>query len=116
MFNHRQEPAEVELRLEAAADFADLFEVKDRSRRKATRTARYEATSSCSDTGATGSSARATGTPFLLLRTLLGLEPDGDELTVDPALPDGIGSISLRGIPGRWGRADALATREEVQA
>ena len=29
VFNHRQEPAEVELRLEAAADFADLFEVKD---------------------------------------------------------------------------------------
>ena len=60
--------------------------------------------------------AWATGTPFLLLRTLLGLEPDGDELAVDPALPDGIASISLRGIPGRWSRADALATREEVHA
>jgi glycogen debranching enzyme len=53
--------------------------------------------------------AWATGTPLLLLRVLLGLEPDGDELAVDPVLPDGIGEIELRNIPGRWGRADARA-------
>ena len=29
VYNHDAEPAEIELRVEAAADFADLFEVKD---------------------------------------------------------------------------------------
>ena len=33
--------------------------------------------------------AWSTGTPLLLLRTMLGLEPLGDHLVVDPALPDG---------------------------
>jgi glycogen debranching enzyme len=59
--------------------------------------------------------AWATGTPLLLLRVLLGLEPDGDELAIDPVLPDGIGEIELRNIPGRWGRAEAKA-REAVAA
>jgi glycogen debranching enzyme len=59
--------------------------------------------------------AWATGTPLLLLRVLLGLEPDGDELAVDPVLPDGIGEIELRNIPGRWGRVEATA-REAVRA
>jgi glycogen debranching enzyme len=54
--------------------------------------------------------AWATGTPLLLLRVLLGLEPDGDQLAVDPVLPDGIGEIELRNIPGRWGRAEATAS------
>jgi glycogen debranching enzyme len=58
--------------------------------------------------------AWATGTPLLLLRVLLGLEPEGDELAVDPVLPDGIGEIELRNIPGRWGRAEAVA-REAVR-
>ena len=31
--------------------------------------------------------AWSTGTPLLLLRTMLGLEPQGDHLVVDPALP-----------------------------
>jgi glycogen debranching enzyme len=48
--------------------------------------------------------AWSTGTPLLLLRTLLGLEPDGDRLVVDPAIPDGLGRIELAGVPGRWGR------------
>ena len=51
--------------------------------------------------------AWATGTPLLFLRVLLGLEPRGGELAVDPRLPQGIERIELRGIPGRWGRADA---------
>ncbi len=58
--------------------------------------------------------AWATGTPLLLLRVLLGLEPDGDELLVDPRLPERISRIELCGIPGRWGRQDA--TTKEVVA
>jgi glycogen debranching enzyme len=53
--------------------------------------------------------AWATGAPLLLLRVLLGLEPDRDQLGIDPVLPDGIERIALRGIPGRWGRTDAVA-------
>jgi glycogen debranching enzyme len=51
--------------------------------------------------------AWSTGTPLLLLRTMLGLEPLGDHLVVDPALPRGIGRLELLDIPGRWGRLDA---------
>ena len=47
--------------------------------------------------------------PLLLLRTMLGLEPLGDHLIVDPALPSGIGVLALLEIPGRWGRVDAFA-------
>ena len=53
--------------------------------------------------------AWSTGTPLLLLRTMLGLEPIGDHLVVDPALPAGIGHLELLDIPGRWGRIDAFA-------
>jgi glycogen debranching enzyme len=56
--------------------------------------------------------AWATGTPLLLLRVLLGLEPDGDELHSDPHLPDKIEWIELAGIPGRWGHADASTAKE----
>ncbi|HEY3008218.1 MAG TPA: glycogen debranching N-terminal domain-containing protein [Micromonosporaceae bacterium] len=52
--------------------------------------------------------AWSTGAPLLLLRTMLGLEPVGDHLIVDPALPEGIGVIALLDIPGRWGRVDAF--------
>jgi glycogen debranching enzyme len=52
--------------------------------------------------------AWSTGAPLLLLRTLLGLEPIGDNLIVDPALPIGLGRIELLDIPGRWGRVDAF--------
>jgi glycogen debranching enzyme len=55
--------------------------------------------------------AWATGTPLLLLRVMLGLEPDGDRLAVDPVLPSRIGELALRGIAGRWGSADAEAAR-----
>jgi glycogen debranching enzyme len=61
--------------------------------------------------------AWSTGTPLLLLRTMLGLEPQGDHLIVDPALPDGIGLLALLDIPGRWGRVDAFARgRDMVEA
>ena len=51
--------------------------------------------------------AWSTGAPLLMLRTLLGLEPVGDRLLVDPAIPTAIPNIQLLDIPGRWGRVDA---------
>jgi len=53
--------------------------------------------------------AWSTGAPLLLLRTMLGLEPQGDHLIVDPALAPKIGLVGLLDIPGRWGRVDAFA-------
>jgi glycogen debranching enzyme len=53
--------------------------------------------------------AWSTGAPLLLLRTMLGLEPVGDHLIVDPSLPSGIGRVELLDVPGRWGRVDAFA-------
>jgi glycogen debranching enzyme len=52
--------------------------------------------------------AWSTGAPLLFLRTMLGLEPSGEHLVVDPALPVGIGHVELLDIPGRWGRVDAF--------
>ncbi|HME04376.1 MAG TPA: glycogen debranching N-terminal domain-containing protein [Solirubrobacteraceae bacterium] len=52
--------------------------------------------------------AWSTGAPLLLLRTMLGLEPHGEHLVVDPALPTSIGHLELLDIPGRWGRIDAF--------
>ena len=52
--------------------------------------------------------AWSTGTPLLLLRTMLGLDPIGAHLVVDPALPASIGHLELLDIPGRWGRIDAF--------
>jgi glycogen debranching enzyme len=53
--------------------------------------------------------AWATGTPLLLLRAVLGLEPRAALLTVDPVLPPAIGSLQISGLPGRWGRIDVGA-------
>jgi glycogen debranching enzyme len=58
--------------------------------------------------------AWSTGTPLLLLRTMLGLEPQGEHLIVDPALPDSIGLLALLDIPGRWGRVDAFARQRDL--
>ena len=52
--------------------------------------------------------AWSTGAPLLLLRTMLGLEPHGDDLIIDAALPTSIGRLELLDIPGRWGRIDAF--------
>jgi hypothetical protein len=49
----------------------------------------------------------------MLLRTMLGLEPVGDHLVVDPALPATIGHLELLDIPGRWGRIDAFGRGRE---
>jgi glycogen debranching enzyme len=51
--------------------------------------------------------AWAAGTPLLLIRVLLGLEPRGHDLTSTPYVPPAIGSLGLSGVPGRWGRADS---------
>jgi glycogen debranching enzyme len=60
--------------------------------------------------------AWSTGAPLLLLRTMLGLEPQGEHLVVDPALPSTIGHLELLDIPGRWGRIDAFGRgRVEVE-
>ncbi|MFG1951027.1 glycogen debranching N-terminal domain-containing protein [Micromonospora sp. NPDC048830] len=53
--------------------------------------------------------AWSTGTPMLLLRTMLGLEPHEGHLGVEPRLPVGMGRIEVLDIPGRWGRVDAFA-------
>ncbi len=55
--------------------------------------------------------AWAAGTPLLLVRVLLGLEPGEHGLRSDAVLPEGISEISLTGIPGRWGRVDIVARR-----
>jgi glycogen debranching enzyme len=52
--------------------------------------------------------AWSTGAPLLFLRTMLGLEPEGEHLIVDPALPSTIGRLELLDIPGRWGVIDAF--------
>jgi glycogen debranching enzyme len=52
--------------------------------------------------------AWSTGAPLLLLRTMLGIMPEGEHLVVDPAVPETIGRIELLDIPGRWGRIDAF--------
>ena len=52
--------------------------------------------------------AWSTGTPLLLIRALLGLDPHGEHLVVDPALPPTMGRLELLDIPGRWGRIDAF--------
>ncbi len=60
--------------------------------------------------------AWSTGTPLLLLRTMLGLEPLGEHLVVEPALPRAIGLLALLNVPGRWGTIDVFGrggVREE---
>jgi glycogen debranching enzyme len=52
--------------------------------------------------------AWSTGAPLLLLSTMLGLRPSGEELIVNPGVPEKIGHIALLDIPGRWGRMDAF--------
>jgi glycogen debranching enzyme len=51
--------------------------------------------------------AWSTGAPLLFLRTMLGLEPSGENLVVNPALPKQFDHVELLDIPGRWGRIDA---------
>ena len=59
--------------------------------------------------------AWSAGTPLLLLRVMLGLEPQGEHLIIDPAVPPGMGRVELLDIPGRWGRVDALGRSRSPQ-
>src|SRR5438067_1149978 len=43
---------------------------------------------------------------------MLGLEPTGDHLLVDPAIPSMLGQLELLDIPGRWGCIDAFGRGE----
>jgi glycogen debranching enzyme len=52
--------------------------------------------------------AWSTGAPLLLIRTLLGLDPVGQNMVQNPAVPERLGHLEVLDIPGRWGRADAL--------
>ncbi|MFG2046787.1 glycogen debranching N-terminal domain-containing protein [Micromonospora sp. NPDC048935] len=53
--------------------------------------------------------AWSSGALLMLLGTMLGLRPTGDNLLVNPAVPEGFGRLDLLDIPGRWGRSDAYA-------
>ena len=56
--------------------------------------------------------AWATGTTLLLLRVILGLEPDGEMLRTEPVLPPGLDRLALRGINGKaWSNRDVAAER-----
>jgi hypothetical protein len=39
---------------------------------------------------------------------MLGLEPLGEHLVVEPALPSAIGLLALLNVPGRWGTIDVF--------
>jgi glycogen debranching enzyme len=53
--------------------------------------------------------AWATAAPLLLLRVLLGLEPDDGTVEQHPSLPERITELGLRGLPGPAGEYDAFA-------
>ncbi|HKD77472.1 MAG TPA: hypothetical protein VKB76_18340, partial [Ktedonobacterales bacterium] len=48
------------------------------------------------------------------LHTILGLEPTGDNLLVNPVLPAELGWLGVFDIPGRWGHVDAFARSKET--
>ena len=102
-YGFKEEAARIAAGILAAADFFDgrLPEAFGGYERTLTRYP-VQYPTACSP------QAWSTGAPLLLLRTMLGLEPVGDLLVVDPALPVGIGHVALLDIPGRWGRVDAF--------
>jgi glycogen debranching enzyme len=60
--------------------------------------------------------AWATGAPLLLVRVMLGLEPDGRDLRVDPVLPDQIAWIELTNLPWRGDRTDVSSRQPRLAA
>jgi glycogen debranching enzyme len=56
--------------------------------------------------------AWAAGAPLLALTAALGLSPGPDGPQSDPRLPADFGSVVVRGVRGRWGRADVAATAD----
>ncbi|MEU4552365.1 amylo-alpha-1,6-glucosidase [Micromonospora violae] len=59
--------------------------------------------------GAARPQAWSSGALLSLLATTLGLRPTGDNLLVNPAVPEGLGRLELLDVPGRWGHSDAYA-------
>jgi glycogen debranching enzyme len=59
--------------------------------------------------------AWAAGAPMLGIRTLMGLEPQGDVLTSasDAVLPAWMSVLTLDGIPGRWGSTSVTVKGDE---
>jgi glycogen debranching enzyme len=53
--------------------------------------------------------AWAAGASLLALTTVLGLSAGADGLQTEPHLPADFGNVALRGVRGRWGRADVAA-------
>ena len=59
--------------------------------------------------------AWASGAPLMLIRAVLGLEPDGAVLRSRPLLPEQVRRLSLHHVPGRWGTSDiAVDLSDEV--
>jgi glycogen debranching enzyme len=61
--------------------------------------------------------AWAAGTPYLILQSILGLEPDAGSnvLTVDPHLPSWLGRIEVRNLRVGQGRVHFVVSREGVE-
>ena len=61
--------------------------------------------------------AWATGTPLLLLRTMLGLDARDGKVTIDPHLPDEISRISIGRLPafGKMWDLEAAGKKGEVR-
>jgi glycogen debranching enzyme len=59
--------------------------------------------------------AWAAGAPMLGIRTLLGLEPKGEVLTfaADAVVPPWLGTLTVEGIRGRWGRTTVVAKGDD---
>ena len=102
-YGYRKEAAQVAMgNLEAAAYFDGRLPEAFAGYARADTRFPVEYPTACSP------QAWSTGAPLLFLRTLLGLEPVGDRLLVDPALPTKLEQLELLDIPGRWGRVDAM--------
>ena len=52
---------------------------------------------------------------MLGIRTLLGLEPKGEVLTfaADAVVPPWLGTLTVEGIRGRWGRTSVVAKGDD---
>jgi glycogen debranching enzyme len=101
-YGYKQEAAQIAADIFAAADYfegrlPEAFAGYERARTK--YPVQYPTASS--------PQAWSTGAPLLLLRTMLGLQPVGDGLLVDPALPNTLDHLHLLDLPGPWGRIDA---------
>jgi glycogen debranching enzyme len=59
--------------------------------------------------------AWAAASPMLGIRTLLGLEPKGEVLTSvkEAVLPPWMGTLTVDGIPGRWGRTKVIGKGDD---